>query len=114
MLTPYYEHYDIDALSRGETDSVAIVHLYTLFNRIPEEKNMTDIITELEPIYESLDYDITYAPYANDVMWNLALAYMKDKETAKASEILQKLIVDNPGMPISAKAKALLKDNNAL
>ena len=114
MLTPYYEHYDIDALSRGETDSVTIAHLYTLFNRIPEEKDMTDIIAELEPIFQSLDSDITYTPYGNDVMWNLALVYIKDKETAKARELLQRLIVDNSEMPISAKAKALLKDINAL
>lgn len=114
MLTTYYEHYDIDALSRGETDSVAITHLYSLFNRIPEEKDMTDIISELEPVYQSLDSDNTYAPYANDVMWNLALAYIKDEETSKACEILQKLIVDNPEMPISVKAMSLLKNINAL
>lgn len=113
-LTPYYVHYDIDALSRGETDSVAIAHLYTLFNRIPEEKDVSDIKAELEPIYQSLDSDITYYSYANDVMWNLALVYMKDNETAKARELLKRLIADNPEMPISIKAKALLKDINSL
>ena len=96
MLTPYYMHYDIDALSRGETDSVAITHLYTLFNRIPEEKDMTDIIAELEPIYQSLDSEYTYYPYANDIAWNLALAYIKTGEKDKSISILEKLKEDNP------------------
>lgn len=109
MLTPYYKHYDIDALSRGETDSVAIAHLYSLFNRIPEETDMTDIIAELEPIYQSLDSDYTYYPYSNDVAWNLALAYVKAEEDEKAIVILNNLCASNPTSPIEEKAEKLLK-----
>lgn len=106
MLTPYYEHYELSALSRGDIDSVTITHLYTLFNRIPEEKDMTSIISELEPIYESLDSDFTYYPYANDIAWNLALAYVKADERDKAIPILEKLKADNPDTPICDKVRA--------
>lgn len=109
MLSPYYEHYDAASLSRGEADSVTIAHLYTLFNRIPEEKDMKDIIAELEPIYASLDTDFTYYSCANDIAWNLALAYVKAGEKEKAGTILQELITDNPNTPISLKAQELLK-----
>ncbi len=109
MLTPYYMHYDLNELSRGETDSVTIAHLYTLFNRIPEEKDMTDIIAELEPIYDSLDSDYTYYPYANDVAWNLALAYVKAEEEEKAIVILNEVCASNPDSPIEEKAEKLLK-----
>ena len=109
MLTPYYELYDIDALSRGETDSVAIAHLYSLFNRIPEETDMTDIIAELEPIYDSLESDYTYYPYSNDVSWNLALSYVKAGEDEKAIVILNELCASNPASPIEGKAEKLLK-----
>lgn len=108
-LTPYYVHYDIDALSRGETDSVTIAHLYSLFNRIPEETDMTDIIAELEPIYQSLDSDYTYYPYSNDVAWNLSLAYVKAGEKVKAIVILNDLYTSNPDSPIAEKAEKLLK-----
>lgn len=109
MLTPYYVHYDLDALSRGETDSVTISHLYTLFNRIPEEKEMTDIIAELEPIYDSLESDYIYYLYANDIAWNLALAYVKDGEEEKAIVILNEVCASNLASPIEEKAEKLLK-----
>lgn len=109
MLTPFYEHYDIDELSRGETDSVTIAHLYSLFNRIAEERDMMDIIAELEPIYQSLDSDFTYAPYANDVAWNLALAYVKAGEEDKAKAILHDLRSSNLGYPIAEKAEELME-----
>ncbi len=108
-LTPYYVHYDIDTLSRGETDSVTIAHLYSLFNRIPEETDMTDIIAELEPIYQSLDSDYTYYPYSNDVAWNLALSYVKAGEDEKAIVILNEVCASNPASPIEGKAEKLLK-----
>lgn len=110
MLTPYYVHYDLDALSRGETDSVTISHLYTLFNRIPEEKDMTEIIAELEPIYESLDSDYTYYPYANDIAWNLALAYVKDGKNERAKVILQELAQSTEGQLIYKTIKTLLDE----
>ncbi len=109
MLTPYYVHYDLDALSRGETDSVTISHLYTLFNRIPEEKDMTEIIAELEPIYESLNSDYTYYPYANDIAWNLALAFVKAGEEEKAKSLLEDLIRTNGAATINGKAQNLLE-----
>lgn len=110
MLAPYYMHYDMDELSRGETDSVTIAHLYTLFNRIPEERDMTEIIAELEPIFSSLDEDYTFYPYANDITWNLALAYVKAKETDKAKNLLYKLIASNKGSSIEQKARKLLDE----
>ena len=113
MLSPYYTHYDIASLSRGETDSITIAHLYTLFNRIPDERNMSAIIAELEPIYASLDDDFTYYPYANDIAWNLALAYVKAGEKEKAKEVLNKLISDSEGTPIEEKAQILLKEIEA-
>lgn len=109
MLSPYYVEYDFHELSRGETDSVTISHLYALFNRIPEEKDMKEIIAELEPIYESLDTDFTYYPYANDIAWNLALAYVKAGDKEKAVAVLNTIVRDNEDSPIATKAKALIK-----
>ena len=108
-VSPYYAQYDVSDISRGETDSVAICHLYSLFNQIQEKRNVSDIIKELEPVYASLETDYTYYPYANDIAWNLALAYIKDDSTEKAIPILQKLIADNPETPIASKAQELLE-----
>lgn len=109
MLSPYYEHYDPTSLSRGDADSVTIAHLYTLFNRIQEEKDMKGIIAELEPIYESIESDFIYYPYANDIAWNLALAYVKAGEKDKAISVLETIVHDNEETPIADRAKALIE-----
>ena len=70
---------------------------------------MSKIIEELEPIYANLDSDFTYSAYANDIAWNLAFAYIKDDQTDKAINILEKLEAENPGTPIAVKASELKK-----
>ena len=110
IVSPYYSEYSMSEYSRGDdVDSVTIAHLYTLFNNIKEQRNVSDIIEELEPIYAPLDSDITYSTYANDIALNLALAYIKDDQIDKAIPVLEKLIDDNPETPIAAKATELLK-----
>ena len=97
--------YDVKELSRGDTDSTLVYHLYSLFN----ERNADKTIKELESIYASLDTDETYYLYANDIAWNLALAYIKNDQIDKAIPVLEKLIKDNPDTPIAAKAEELRK-----
>lgn len=103
LVSPYYMQYDVKELSRGDTDSALVYHLYSLFN----ERNADKTIKELEPIYATLDTDETYYLYANDIAWNLALAYIKNDQIDKAIPVLDKLIKDNPDTPIAVKAKEL-------
>ncbi len=105
LVSPYYMQYDVKELSRGDTDSTLVYHLYSLFN----ERNADKTIKELESIYASLDTDETYYLYANDIAWNLALAYIKNDQISKAIPVLEKLIKDNPDTPIAAKAEELRK-----
>ena len=109
IVSPYYSIYSMDDYSRGDVDSVTIAHLYTLFNNTQTQRNVSDIIKELEPIYATLDTDFTYSAYANDIALNLALAYIKDDQIDKAITILQKLKADNPDTPIYNKADELMK-----
>ena len=109
IVSPYYSEYSMDDISRGDTDSAKVAHLYTLFNNIKEQRNVSSVIAELEPIYNSLDSDFTYNAYANDIAWNLALAYVKDDQKDKAITVLEKLVKDNPDTPIAAKANRLKK-----
>ena len=108
-VSPYYTEYDMNDISRGDIDSATVAHLYTLFEQIQKSRNMSGIIKELEPIYNSLDDDFTYNAYANEIAWNLALAYVKDDQIDKAITILQKLKADNPDTPICNKADDLIK-----
>lgn len=107
IVSPYYSEYSMDDSSRGDTDSVTVAHLYTLFNNIQSKRSMSSIIKELEPIYASLDTDFTYSAFANDIAFNLALAYIKDDQIGKAIPVLEKLEKANPDMPIATKAKQL-------
>ena len=108
-VSPYYMEYDMSDVSRGDLDSAKVAHLYGLFHQIQENRSVSDIIKELEPINESHDDDFTYNAYANDIAWNLALAYVKDDQIDKAISILQKLKADNPDTPIYNKADELIK-----
>ena len=109
IVSPYYSEYSISDISRGDVDSITVAHLYTLFNNIKEQRNVSDIIEEMEPIYLTLESDFTYTAYSNDIAWNLALAYIKDDQIEKAIPILEKLETDNPDMPIAVKASELKK-----
>lgn len=109
IVSPYYTEYSMSDYSRGDVDSTTVAHLYTLFNNIQSKRSMSSIIKELEPIYDSLDTDFTYNAYANDIAWNLALAYIKDDQIDKAISVLEKLVKDDPDIPIAAKAKDLIK-----
>lgn len=107
MVSPYYTEYSMSDYARGDLDSITVAHLYTLFNNIQEQRNMSNIINELEPIYANIEHDFTYSAYANDIAWNLALAYIKDDQIDKAITVLEKLKKDNPDTPIAIKAKEL-------
>ena len=109
IISPYYTEYSMSDISRGETDSATVAHLYTLFNNIKEQRNVTNNIKELESIYAALDTDFTYNAYANDIAWNLALAYIKNDQIDKAVPVLEKLEKDNPDTPISMQAGKLLR-----
>lgn len=109
IVSPYYIEYNLSNISRGDVDSITITHLYTLFNNIKEQRYVSKDLAELESIYASLDKTFTYNAYANDIAWNLALAYIKNDQIEKAIPILEKLEEDNPGMPITVKARELKK-----
>lgn len=108
-VSPYYTEYDMSDISRGDVDSVNIVNLYMLFSQIQDSRNVSNIVKELEPIYRSLYDDFTYYPWANDIAWNLALAYVKDDQIDKAISVLEKLKQDNPDTPLYNKADELMK-----
>lgn len=108
IVSPYYTEYCMSDYARGDLDSATVAHLYTLFNNIQEQRNMSGIIKELEPIYTNIEHDFKYSAYTNDIAWNLALAYIKDVQIDKAIPILVKLEEDNPDTPIAIKAKEIL------
>ncbi len=110
LVSPYYTEYSMDDYARGDIDSTKVAHLYTLFNNIQKQRNVSNYISELEPIYSSLGHDFTNSAYANDIAMNLAIAYIKDDQIERAITVLEKIEKDNPDTPIAAKAQKILKD----
>lgn len=108
IVSPYYSEYSMSNYSRGDLDSTTVAHLYTLFINIKEQRDVSDIIEELESVYASLDSDFSYNIFSNDIAFNLALAYIKDDQIDKAIPILEKLAADNPDTPVALKAQEII------
>lgn len=110
LVSPYYTEYSMDDYARGDVDSTKVANLYTLFNNIQTQKNVGELIKILEPMYSSPGYYGLYAQlFANDIAFNLAIAYIKDDQISKAIPVLEKLGKNNPDTPIAAKALDILK-----
>lgn len=111
IVSPYYSEYSLADYSRGDIDSVTIAQLYSIFNNIQKQRNVGEYINKLEPMYSSPGYFGLYAHvFANDIAFNLAIAYIKDDQISKAIPVLEKLEKNNPETPISAKVHKLLKE----
>lgn len=104
-----YCEYNYEHIARGNEDSLVIKELMTLFNGLQTCDDCTEIIYSLENIYSSVDTEYRYRPYANDIAWYLALAYIKDDKIKEAEKVLKKLITDNPETSISDRCTELLK-----
>ena len=110
LVSPYYTEYSMDEYARGDIDSTKVANLYTLFNNIQTQRNVGELIKILEPMYSSPGYYGLYAQlFANDIAFNLAIAYIKDDQISKAIPVLEKLGNNNPDTPIAAKALDILK-----
>ena len=110
VLSPYYSEFSLsDAdmyYSRGDVDSLSIVHLQELFKTVQTQRNMSLVIKELQSIYSSndnnpyhFDGDYNYSVFAFDIGMNLAFAYIKDNQYTKARNILETLVMDYPDNP---------------
>lgn len=108
LVTPYYNIYGMDNLARGEEDSAVVTELADIFKSIENSDDCAEMILKLLPIYKSLDKDITYRPYANEVSWYLAIAYIKNDQIPESVKVLNKLVEDNPETEIANKAGELL------
>lgn len=108
LVTPYYNIYGMDNIARGEEDSAVVTELANIFKSIENSDDCAEMILKLLPIYKSLDKDITYRPYANEVSWYLAIAYIKNDQIPESVKVLNKLVEDNPETEIANKAGELL------
>lgn len=108
LFTEYYSSYTLQGESRG-VDSDVEKELVILFNQVGTADDITPVINQLQKIYDSIDSEYEYSLYADDIVWYLALAYLKDHNLDKAKELLKPL-ADNG----NKKAITLLKAIEAL
>lgn len=94
LFNQYYSSYETSS-SRGGDDEAIEKELAKLYNKVGTEKDITPVIARLQTIYDNIqsnndDY-ADYSYYENDIVWYLALAYIKDKDVDKAKELLKPL-----------------------
>lgn len=101
---------------RGTTDAETISHLNSLFTNVKEDKDISETIKELEPIYnEALTEDSPYFDFQDDIAWNLAIAYLLDGDRKKPIPILEAMIERNQDYPeVSEPAQNLINKIKAL
>ena len=100
LFNQYYSVYEVSP-SRGGDNKTIEKELAELYNKVGTEKDVTPIIVRLQTIYDNIQsykngtvkyyqpYDYCY--YENDIVWYLALAYIKDNNFNKAKELLTPL-----------------------
>lgn len=108
----YYSEYSCESLTRGDEDSLVVEQLTELFNGIKDSEDCLGTVKSLETIYNSLDKEYKYHGYANDIAWYLALAYIKNNQTAEAEKVLKRLILDNPNTDIADRCTKILNELN--
>lgn len=90
IFEQHYSPYVLQGEPRGG-DSDVEKELSTLFNQIGTEKDVTPVIEKLQKIHDSIDSEYEYSLYADDIVWYLALAYLKGHNLDKAKELLKPL-----------------------
>ncbi len=90
IFEQHYSPYVLQGEPRGG-DSDVEKELSTLFNQIGTEKDVTPVIEKLQKIHDSIDSEYEYSLYADDIVWYLALAYLKGHNLEKAKELLKPL-----------------------
>lgn len=86
--------------------------LDSLFAKVGTSKEVTSTISRLQEIHESIDSVYVYSVNGNDILikWFLALAFLKDGQKEKATELLSAIVKDDKGTFLKEEAEQLLKD----
>ena len=86
--------------------------LDSLFAKVGTSEEMTSTINRLQEIHESIDSVYVYSVNGNDIRikWFLALAFLKDGQKGKATELLSTIVKDDKGTYLKEEAEQLLKD----
>ena len=86
--------------------------LERLFTQVRTSSDMSAVIARLETIYQNMNSEYVYHVNGNDIRitWFLALAYLKDGQKEKATELLNVIIKDDKGTYLKKQAEELLKD----
>ena len=96
--------------ARGTGNTEIEEKLKSLAITIQRERDMTSVISELQPMYAKRKTDLDCIQNSTTISWYLALAYFKQNEKEKAKEILIILKKEEPS--ITKKANALLDKIN--
>lgn len=107
----YANTFPTSAIIRGEANQDVETELATLFNNIAEGKDLDNTTSRLATLWE-LSKQETYNDYTNYapyIGWNLAIAYLRNYEKAKAKDILMEMKQRYPkGTILGDKIKELL------
>ena len=109
--TTYIAHQTPKALFRSGANDLEH-ELDSLFAKVGTSEEMTSTINRLQEIHESIDSVYVYSVNGNDIRikWFLALAFLKDGQKGKATELLSTIVKDDKGTYLKEEAEQLLKD----
>lgn len=83
---------------RGEGSITFQGHLDSISSAIKKSRDMTQIILELQDMYDKQKTDIECAQNSSTITWYLAMAYIKDDQKEEAANLLLTLKKEQPEM----------------
>ena len=95
--------------SRGMEDSLMVADLNESFDVI-KTGNARDAVNKLTELLSQTKNNPTIENHRTEIMWNLAIAYMKLEDKANAIKSLEEVVSSAEGTPLASKAKQLIKE----
>lgn len=96
--------------SRGAEDSVMIAELNNSFEAIKAGEDIRNTIPRLTALLSNANANPTVENHKAEILWNLAIAYMKVDDKDNAVKTLKKVVSVAEGTPFAKKAQMLINE----
>ena len=104
------QNIEIITYSRGAEDSVIVTELNNSFEAIQAGEDIHNTIPKLTALLSNANDTPTVENHKTEILWNLAIAYIKVEDKDNAVKTLKKVVSVAKGTPFAKKAQMLINE----